>query len=178
MTTLAGGASTAKDGGERARGDRPAVNVRPFTEADRPFFRSVVERLHPGATASPRDPAAMDDFFRRLAAGDVQLPAGTESFIAVDATGVPLGVLVVHPDQDFFTGHGRAYVEVLVVAEAAEGKGAGSALMRHAGAWARERGLREVALDVFAGNERARAFYERNRYRPDHVRLVKPLVDG
>jgi ribosomal protein S18 acetylase RimI-like enzyme len=41
--------------------------------------------------------------------------------------------------------------------------------------WARDRAFREVVLDVFAGNERAIAFYERQGYRPDHIRMAKPL---
>ena len=154
----------------------PTITVRPFTEADRPFFRAIVGRLHPGETVAPRDPTAMADFFRRVGAGEVEQPPGAETFVAVDGAGDPLGVIVLHPSADYFTGHGRAYVEILVVAEAAEGKGAGRALMRHAEDWARERGFVEVSLDVFAGNARARAFYERAGYRPDHVRMVKRLA--
>ena len=102
-------------------------------------------------------------------------PPGAETFVAVDAEGAPLGMIVLQPSTDHFTGHGRAYVEALVVAAEAEGKGAGRAMMAHAETWARERGLREVCLDVFAGNDRARAFYERAGYRADHTRLVKRL---
>ena len=153
------------------------ITIRPFVEADRPFFRAVVERLHPGATASPRDKAAMDDFFRRLGSGETPLALGAETFVAVNGRGAPLDAVIVYPDRDHFTGHGRAYVEALAGATGAEGQGVGTALMRHAEAWARERDLREVALDVFAGNTRARAFYERIGYRPDHVRMVKPVGD-
>ena len=152
------------------------IVIRSFVEADRTFLRAVVDRLRPAATASPRDPAAMDHFFRRLGAGETTLPQGAETFVAADGNGAPVGLLIVYPDRDHFTGHGRAYVEVLAVAAEAEGKGAGTALMRHAEEWARERGLREVVLDVFAGNARARTFYERIGYRPDHIRMAKPLV--
>ena len=82
----------------------------------------------------------------------------------------------VHPDADYFTGHPRAYVDVLVVAPEAEGQGVGRALLDHVEAWAREQGCLEVVLDVFAGNEAATAFYERCGYRPDHVRMAKPLA--
>ena len=161
---------------EQARPDRPTIGVRSLTDADRHFFRSIVQRLHPGTTASPRDPAAMRDYLSSLADGDVTHHAGTEAFVAVDGEGTPLGIVIVYPDRDYFTGHRRAFVEVLAVAEQAEGLGVGRALMRHVEGWARERGMREVVLDVFAGNERARAFYERVGYRPDHVRLAKPLT--
>lgn len=162
---------------EHPSGARAPVTIRPFAEEDRPFYRRVVDRLHPGESVSPRAPAAMTDYLRRLAAGEAELPAGTETFVAVDAAGAPLGLIALYPDGDYFTGHGRAHVETLVVAPEAEGAGVGSALMRHAETWARERGMREVVLDVFAGNDRARAFYERAGYRADHIRLAKPLAE-
>ena len=154
----------------------PPISVRPFAAADHPFFQSIVQRLDPGATVAPRDRGKMTDYFRRLGAGEVESPPGTESFVAIDAAGAPLGIITLYPSQDHFTGHGRACVETLVVAPEAEGRGVGAALMDHAETWARAHGLIEVSLDVFAGNARARAFYERAGYRPDHIRLVKRLA--
>jgi GNAT superfamily N-acetyltransferase len=99
-----------------------------------------------------------------------------ESSAAIDAAGIPLGIVSLYPSDDYFTGHARAYVETLVVAAEAEGPDAGAALLHHAESWAPERGLTEIALDVFAGNARARAFYDRAGYAPDHIRLVKLLT--
>ena len=48
--------------------------------------------------------------------------------------------------------------------------------MDHGVAWTRDRAFREVVLDVFADNQGAIAFYERQGYRPDHVRMTKPLT--
>jgi GNAT superfamily N-acetyltransferase len=136
--------------------------------------RAVVEA---GRRAAPRDPAKVAAYFRRLAAGEIAPPPGLETFVAVDANDAPLGLLALYPSEDYFTGHPRAYVETLVVAPEAEGRGVGRALMEHAERWARERGMAEVSLDVFAGNAGARAFYERIGYRPDHVRMVKRIED-
>jgi GNAT superfamily N-acetyltransferase len=155
---------------------KSASTIRPFNEEDRAFYRRIAPRLIPSETASPRDPAAMEAFFRRLAVGAVEQPTGAGTFVAVDDHGTPLGLIALLPDRDYFTGHGRAYVEALVVAPEAEGKGVGATLMQFAEQWARERGMREVVLDVFAGNEHARRFYERAGYRTDHLRMVKPLV--
>lgn len=155
-------------------GHRP-IAVRPFAESDRPFLRANAHRLDPGPTAAPRDPAVMAAYFDRLGAGRIEPPPGLETFVAVDVADAPLGLIALYPSRDHFTDHPRAYVETLVVAAEAEGAGVGSALMRHAEAWARDRGCAEVSLDVFAGNDRARAFYERAGYRPDHLRLVTRL---
>ncbi len=157
-------------------GPNPAtITIRPFADADRPFFRRIVERLVPAASVAPRDPARFADWFRRLGAGELEQPPDADTFVAVGAAGEPLGILMIHPEREYFTAYDRAYVQVLVVAPEAEGRGAGQALMRHAETWARARAYPEISLDVFAGNDRAQAFYERLGFRPDHTRLVKRL---
>jgi RimJ/RimL family protein N-acetyltransferase len=48
--------------------------------------------------------------------------------------------------------------------------------MDHVEGWACDRAFREVVLDLFADSQGAIAFYERQGYRPDHVRMTKPLT--
>jgi GNAT superfamily N-acetyltransferase len=150
------------------------IDVRPFTPGDQVFLARVAERLYPGPTVSPRDPDMLRRFFDDLAESRLLNEPETAAFVAT-VTGEPAGIIVVHPDADYFTGHPRAYVDILVVGPEAEGQGVGRALLHHVEQWARERGFLEVVLDVFAGNEGATAFYERCGYRPDHVRMAKPL---
>ena len=150
------------------------IAVRPFSVEDQPFLTRVAPRIHPGQTASQRDPAALDRFFSDLQRGRLLSEPGAEAFVAT-IHGEPCGLVSVHPDKDYFTGHPRAYVDILVVAREAEGRGVGRALMDHVERWARDRAFREVVLDVFAGNQGAIAFYERQGYRSDHIRMAKPL---
>ncbi|MGH2614253.1 MAG: GNAT family N-acetyltransferase, partial [Thermomicrobiales bacterium] len=117
---------------------------------------------------------AMDQFFSDLETGRLLKEPGAEAFVAT-IDGEPRGLVSVHPDSDYFTSHPRAYVDILVVAQEAEGRGVGRALMDHVEQWARAKNCREVVLDVFAGNDGAIAFYERCGYRPDHIRMAKPL---
>jgi ribosomal protein S18 acetylase RimI-like enzyme len=49
--------------------------------------------------------------------------------------------------------------------------------MDHVDGWARAQAFRDVVLDLFADNQGAIAFYERQGYRPDHVRMAKPLTE-
>ena len=149
--------------------------IRPLADEDLPFLARIAPRLDHGPTVSPRDPERMREVFAGIGRREHAMP-GEEMFVAEDEAGQPLGAIALVPDTDWFTGHPRAYVNVLVVAEEAEGRGVGRALMAHAERWARERGCREVCLDVFAGNAGATAFYERLGYRPDHVRMAKPLT--
>jgi GNAT superfamily N-acetyltransferase len=152
----------------------PSIAIRPFKAPDNVFLASIAQRLNPQQSASPRDPTAMEQFFSNLARGRLLVEPGSEAFVAT-IDGAPAGIIAVHPDADYFTGHPRAYVDVLVVAEDAEGRGVGRALMGRVEQWARDRGCLEVVLDVFAGNAGAAAFYERNGYRPDHIRMTKSL---
>lgn len=150
-----------------------AIEIRRFRAADAAFRERVAPRLNPGDTASPRDPAPFAAFFERVGRGESDDEA--EAFVAVDADDRPLGMIVLLHDRDSFTGHPRAYVSILVVDEAAEGLGVGRGLIAFAEQWARGHGCREVCLDVFAGNARAVALYERNGYRVDHLRMAKPV---
>jgi len=148
--------------------------IRAFGAGDREFLARVAPRIRPAQITSPRDSEAMDRFFQALERGRLLTEPDAEAFVATVA-GEPCGLVSVHPDADHFTGHPRAYVDVLVVAEEAEGRGVGRALMSHVEQWAQEHSCCEVVLDVFASNDRAIQFYERCGYRPDHIRMAKPL---
>ena len=150
------------------------IAMRPFGAEDQPFLARVAPRMHPGLTASPRDPATFDRFFSGLGAGNFLTKPGAQAFVAT-IDGQACGVISFYPDRDYFTDHPRAYVDNLVVAQESEGKGVGRSLLDFVERWARDHGYREVVLDVFAGNQRAIAFYERQGYRPDHIRMAKPL---
>ena len=150
------------------------IAIRPFRAEDQQFLARVAPRMHPGQTASARDPAIFDRFFSGLADGNFLSKPGAQAFVAT-INGQACGVISFSPDRDYFTDHPRVYVDSLVLAQESEGKGVGRALLDYVERWAREHGFREVVLDVFAGNQRAIAFYERQGYRPDHIRMAKPL---
>ena len=150
------------------------VAIRPFSPGDRPFLDRVASRMHPGQSASARDPAALDRFFAELGDRQFLTKSGAEAFVAT-IDGEPCGLISFYPDKDYFTDHPRAYVDSLVVAQEAERKGVGRALLAFVEGRARDQGFREVVLDVFAENHGAIAFYERQGYRPDHIRMAKPL---
>ena len=56
-----------------------------------------------------------------------------------------------------------------------KGRGVGAALLRAAEAWALARGHATLTLNVFDGNRRARALYERAGFRPDTIKYRKTL---
>jgi GNAT superfamily N-acetyltransferase len=154
--------------------DSDRITIRPYQAGDARLLARIAHRIHPGQTVSPRDPDLFGRYFSDLAAGRLPQDQGSETFVAAIA-GEPLGVIAVHPDVDAFTRHPRAYVDILIVAPEAEGRGIGRGLLQHVETWARQHGFREVVLDVFAGNDAATAFYERCGYRADHIRMARAL---
>jgi GNAT superfamily N-acetyltransferase len=87
----------------------------------------------------------------------------------------PIGVAYAESATDYFTGEQHGHLAILAVAASGEGQGVGRALLAATEAWATSRGYRFLTLNVFAGNERARAVYERAGYTPDTIRYVKEL---
>jgi ribosomal protein S18 acetylase RimI-like enzyme len=148
--------------------------VRPATAADEPTLRSLAERLAafplPGwrtaASIASADAAAMMD-----AVADGR--DDSEVFIA-ERGGRPIGCLHILEMKDFF-GDRHGHVSVLATAADAEGSGVGRALMAHAEQWTARRGLRLMTLNVFAGNARARRFYDRNGFEVEMLKYAKPV---
>src|SRR5918997_5921129 len=127
------------------------VAIRSFSPEDGPFLARVASRMHPGQTASPRDPEAFDRFFSGLGDRQFLTKPGAQAFVAT-IDGEPCGLISFYPDKDYFTDHPRAYVDNLVVAQESERKGVGRALLAFVERRARDDGYREVVLDVFAAN--------------------------
>lgn len=84
------------------------------------------------------------------------------------------GCLHVLALTDFF-GLRHAHISVIATTAEAEGTGVGAALLDFAEAWARERQLPLMTLNVFATNARALRFYERGGWVPEMLKYVKPL---
>lgn len=118
----------------------------------------------------------MEQFQRRFMAATL-LPAAENSrtLIAVSENDVRLGYVHMQPGTDGVTDEACGYVAILALTEQAEGQGIAKLLMRHAEDWAREMKYRFLSLDVFADNRRALEFYDRAGFRPESVRMVKPL---
>jgi ribosomal-protein-alanine N-acetyltransferase len=97
-----------------------------------------------------------------------RLEAGGESALTLvaEVDGRAIGQL------DLWVSHGRAALGMAIL-EGYRGRGIGSALMERAIAWAGDRGLAKISLEVWPHNTRAIALYEkfgfrREGYHPQH----------
>jgi GNAT superfamily N-acetyltransferase len=152
------------------------MKIRPALPRDRSFVLAAAQRLA-SFDPPPWRPAQeiVEGERRTLQAFFAAPPEGSALLIAESDGGDGLGFVYLERMQDYFTLEAHGHVGILVVTEAAAGKGAGSALMRAAEAWAREQGYRKLTLTVFEGNRAARVVYDHLGYAPETLRYVKVL---
>ncbi len=147
--------------------------------------------------ASPSDLDAMRRLLPRLAAFDlprrrapVDLWRGDEQMLlrwrgggepdlfahlAVDGDDAVLGLAVTRLREELLSHAPSAHLEILAVAEEAEGRGIGKALVTAAEESSRARGAETMTLHVFGVNTRARGMYERLGYDGELIRYIKDL---
>jgi len=151
------------------------ISIRTATADDREFMFEQVARLassaklpwHTEYDILAFQHRSMDRMFKRSRQGT--------TFIADDESGTPVGLVQVGLSTDWVTGEPCGYISVLAVTRDMEGKGVAPRLMAAAEEWSRKQGCTLISLDVFANNERARAFYAKQGYQEETLRLIKPL---
>jgi ribosomal protein S18 acetylase RimI-like enzyme len=151
------------------------IAIRAAREADADFVASLVSSLLEFGSPAWQDPERLAPGFAEVLTSAVRAQdARSTVLIAQSAFGTKVGFISLTVREDV-TGAERAHVRDLGVIEDARQMGVGSALMRAGEAWARERGLPVLSLDVWATNGRARAFYETLGYSAESLCLFKRL---
>jgi ribosomal protein S18 acetylase RimI-like enzyme len=150
-------------------------NVRVFeaTQKDEAFVLELARRLgeaRPGWRSEDEvvsgTVSALEKIFRKPRDDEVLL-------IAENAEGARAGFIYVVTRADFFTSEPVTHISEIAVSK--DGSGVGRVLMDAAEKWAESRGSRYVSLNVHAGNENARAFYEHLGYDLEWQRFNKRI---
>jgi ribosomal protein S18 acetylase RimI-like enzyme len=149
-------------------------DIRPAREEDYPALLELSPRLTTGA-APWRDPARFAAAARGWIESSLASAHEDGHAVLVARLGGRVAGLVSLAEREHFTGDLDAYVGELVTDRAAEGRGAGQALMAAAERWAASRGLSRITLETGARNHRARRFYEKAGYEEEEVRLSKAV---
>jgi ribosomal protein S18 acetylase RimI-like enzyme len=151
------------------------IDIRPAGGGDADFVAGLASSLLEFGSPAWEDPDALAPGFREVLAKAVHgQDARSNVLIAQGEDGTALGFVSLKVGHDV-TGNERGHVADLAVVEGARRRGVGRALMQAAEAWARERGLPALSLDVWSTNERAIRFYRGLGYRPGSLCLIKTL---
>lgn len=150
------------------------VRIRRAEKADEAVLTALADRLagfelppwRTGGEIARADARAM------IAAVDAR--RDEDQVFVAERNAEVVGCLHVLAATDFF-GRRHAHISVVATAAAAEGTGVGRALLAHAEAWARDKRLSLLTLNVFAANARARRVYARAGFTPETLRYAKPL---
>lgn len=151
-----------------------SVEVAPYSAADRGAVLALAPRLGVGV-AEWRAGDSVETAVRGWVEESISAVDNARAVLVARVDGVVVGVVTVC-EQEHWSGQVDAYVGELVTAESFEGRGVGRALLGRAEEWARARGLARVTLETGAGNSRARAFYARQGYQDEEVRLTRVLA--
>ncbi len=152
-----------------------SVAVRPARPGDRAFVLATAERLSAFGPPPWRTGEEIVEGERRALRGFFQAPSAGTALVVAEEAGRPVGFAYLETVRDYFTQEDHGHIGILSVAEEAEGRGAGGALLEAAEAWARGRGYRRLTLTVFERNARARAIYAHRGFRPETLKYVKLL---
>lgn len=157
----------------------PAITVRRATPQDAALLAALnapIHALHVAARPdifrplSGDDPALIQFFADALACPD-------DVIFILEQDGTPAGYvyarIVRRPENLFTCALDDVLVDQLSVSPPYQGRGHGAQLMQAAEAFAREGGFRRVALDVWAFNDGAQAFYDAQGFTAFSLRLEK-----
>lgn len=103
-------------------------------------------------------------------------PTSTENttFIA-EENNIALGFIHVRSREDEISGETCGTIPLVAVSPLAQGKGIGKLLMNAAENWSKSQGYRLLHLEVFANNQNAQQFYQRQGFKAEMLHMIKEL---
>lgn len=170
----ASGSAIATGSGNRPSSSR-AVRVRAARGADRSFVLQTAARLAAFGPPAWRTPEELVEGEARTLRDFFESPDDGTRLLIAESGDSRLGFVLIEELRDYFTLERHGHVGILAVTEGAEGRGAGRALLRAAESWARDRGFQTLTLNVFSGNDHARAVYEHLGFQEETVKYVKRI---
>lgn len=153
--------------------------IRSVLPSDRAFVLSLVPRFVEWGCPGGQHPLTVIAAIERPLLEFFQTSPPNETLlIAENPQGEPLGYIYLKLQIDPFSGDRQGHVSHLVVSLAAEGQGVAKGLMQAGERWTQQQGGRSLTLSAFAGNQRARAFYEGIGFTVEMVKYRKQIQES
>jgi ribosomal protein S18 acetylase RimI-like enzyme len=153
------------------------LKIRPATRADRQVLAGLAERLASFRLPPWRTPESIANADAAAMLEAIESASHDNEVVIAERGGVPVGCLHILVIKDFF-GVSHGHISVLSTTAEAEGSGVGRALIAFAEQWTVRHGLSLMTLNVFAGNERARRFYDRSGFGVEMLKYAKHITGG
>jgi ribosomal protein S18 acetylase RimI-like enzyme len=150
------------------------ILIRPATTADKDTLKQLARRLADFDLPPWRTAHEIADADARAMIAAVAASRKDDEVFIAERSGREVGCLHILATTDFF-GRRHAHVSVIAASAEAARSGVGRALMDFAEAWARERELTMMTLNVFANNTTARRFYEKSGMDVEVLKYVKEI---
>ena len=153
------------------------LTLRRATAADEPALAALAARLTAFELPAWRAAHEISDADARAMLAAAANGDPDDEVLIAERDGDVVGCLHLLAVTDFF-GLRHGHVSVIATTESAEGSGVARRLIEHAEQWTAERGLPLLTLNMFAGNGRARRFYEIAGFEVEMVKYAKPVADS
>jgi GNAT superfamily N-acetyltransferase len=150
------------------------LTIRPATSADARLLTGLAERLASFSLPPWRTPDSIANADAGAMMEAIEAGSDDNQVVIAERDGVPVGCLHILVIKDFF-GVSHGHISVLATTADAEGTGVGRTLIAYAEQWTTRHGLSLMTLNVFAGNERARRFYDRTGFEVEMMKYAKRL---
>ncbi|MFD2444797.1 GNAT family N-acetyltransferase [Bacillus sp. CGMCC 1.16607] len=152
------------------------LNIRKMTKKDEKFIIGLSARFTEFDFMEWRDSKKMKEAQFKMAEEAINnTDPDSDIFVIEDEKETLLGFLHMTTNTDYFTGESQGYISSIAVSKEGEGKGIARKLMEKAEDWSKEKGFKQLTLNVFAGNERAVNFYSKLNYENEIIKMVKEL---
>lgn len=150
------------------------LKIRPATSVDAPLLTGLAARLASFPLPAWRTPDSIANADAGAMIEAIEAGSDDNQVVIAERDGVPVGCLHILVMKDFF-GVSHGHISVLATTAEAEGSGVGRTLITYAEHWTTQRSLSLMTLNVFAGNERARRFYDRSGFEVEMFRYAKRI---
>lgn len=152
------------------------MEVRPLEEADLPTVRALLGALIREHAEQVPDVIRLVEELDPFSNGEnASLTLRLVAVVDGRVVGFAQGEIEMPPPHDALVERRFFALYDLVVEPSMRRHGVASQLLEACEAWLRERGVSSIELNVFSFNEDAIAFYQRNGFRVQRLRLAKKV---
>lgn len=153
------------------------MEIRRATESDYPMVAALsaeVGELHHKELPHILTPAAISEktFSELLANSDCEVVIGVNEG---ETVGFLICRVIEQPETDYLYPQRSLYIQEMAVSRAHQRKGYGEALMNYAVEAAKQHGISQMTLHVWAFNQGAVAFYEHMGYKALTTKMLLEL---